>query len=44
MEHEGSLYTLSQHVVPGLGLTYAKVAQNLDCMMRGLELIEPTGA
>jgi hypothetical protein len=43
-EHEGSLYTLSQHVVPSLGLTYAKVAQNLDRMMRGLELIEPTGA
>jgi hypothetical protein len=43
-EHEGSLYAISQHVVPDLGLTYAKVAANLDRMIRGLELIEPTGA
>ena len=43
-EHEGSLYTISQHVVPDLGLTYGKVAANLNRMMRGLELIEPTSA
>jgi hypothetical protein len=43
-EHDGSLYTISQHVVPDLGLTYGKVAANLNRMMRGLELIEPTSA
>jgi hypothetical protein len=43
-EHEGSLYTISQHIVPDLGLTFGKVAANLDRMMRGLELIEPTSA
>jgi hypothetical protein len=43
-EHEGSLYTISQHIVPDLGLSYGKVAANLDRMMHGLELIEPTGA
>jgi hypothetical protein len=42
-EHNGSLYTVSQHVVPKLGLTYGKVGENLDRIMRGLELIEPTG-
>jgi hypothetical protein len=41
-EHEGSLYTVSQHIVPGLGLTYAKIAANLDRIARGLELVEPT--
>jgi hypothetical protein len=43
-EHEGSLYTVSQHIVPDLGLTYGKIAANLDRIVRGLELIEPTGA
>jgi hypothetical protein len=43
-EHNGSLYTISQHIVPDLGLTYGKVAANLDRMMRALELIEPTSA
>jgi hypothetical protein len=43
-EHEGSLYTVSQHIVPDLGLTYGKVAANLDRMMRGLALIEPADA
>jgi hypothetical protein len=43
-EHEGSLYTVSQHIVPDLGLTYGKVAANLDRMMRGLDLVEPTSA
>jgi hypothetical protein len=42
--HEGSLYTVSEHIVPGLGLTYGKIAANLDRIVRGLELIEPTGA
>ena len=40
--HGGSLYTVSQHVVPELGLTYEKVRQNLDRIMQGLELIEPS--
>jgi hypothetical protein len=40
-EHDGSLYTVSQHIVPKLGLTYAKVSANLERIMRGLELIEP---
>lgn len=43
-EHDGSLYTISQHIVPDLGLTYGKIAANLNRMMRGLELIEPTSA
>ena len=43
-ELEDSLYTVSQHVVPHLGLTYEKVAANLDRIVRGLQLIEPTGA
>jgi hypothetical protein len=43
-ELEGSLYTVSQHVVPHLGLTYEKIAANLDRIVRGLQLIEPTGA
>ena len=43
-EHDGSLYTVSQHIVPQLGLTYGTVAKNLDRIMRGLALVEPTGA
>jgi hypothetical protein len=37
--HDGSLYTLSQHVAPPF--TYAKVVQNLDRMLRGLVLVQP---
>jgi hypothetical protein len=35
----GSLYTLSEHIA--LPLTYAKVVQNLDRMMRALALVRP---
>jgi hypothetical protein len=42
--HEGSLYALSQHVVPDLGLSYSRVVANLDRMLRGLELVEPDSA
>jgi hypothetical protein len=38
---DGSLYTVSQHVVPKLGLTYGKVVANLDRIMRGLVRIAP---
>jgi hypothetical protein len=41
-EREGSLYTVSQHVVPALGLTIARVERNLDRIVRGLALIEPS--
>ena len=37
--HNGSLYTLSEHVAPPL--TYRKVVANLDRMMRSLALVEP---
>jgi hypothetical protein len=37
----GSLYTVSQHVVPKLGLSYGKVVANLDRIMRGLVRITP---
>jgi hypothetical protein len=37
----GSLYTVSQHVVPGLGLPYGQVAANLDRIVRGLVRIDP---
>jgi hypothetical protein len=37
----GTLYTVSQHIVPGLGITYAKVTANLDKMVRGLVRIDP---
>jgi hypothetical protein len=43
-ERDGSLYTVSQHVVPKLGLTYDHVGANLDRIVRGLELIEPTSS
>jgi hypothetical protein len=43
-EQEGSLYTVSQHIVPELELSYGKVAANLDRIMLGLELIEPATA
>jgi hypothetical protein len=38
---DGSLYTVSQHVVPALGLPYGQVAANLDRLVRGLVRIEP---
>jgi hypothetical protein len=38
---DGSLYTVSQHVVPGLGLPYGTVTSNLDRMVRGLVRIDP---
>ena len=41
-EQDGSLYALSEHVAPPL--TYARVVQNLDRMLRGLVLITPQAA
>lgn len=38
---EGSLYSVSQHVVPELGLSYSQVVKNLDRIMAGLVRIEP---
>jgi hypothetical protein len=38
--HDGSLYTLSEHVAPPFG--YQRVLQNLDRMMRNLVLVPPT--
>jgi hypothetical protein len=38
---DGSLYSVSQHVVPGLGLPYGKVTSNLDRLVRGLVRIDP---
>jgi hypothetical protein len=37
--HDGSLYTLSQHVAPPF--TYAKVVQDLNRMLDGLVLVQP---
>jgi hypothetical protein len=37
--HEGSLYALSEHVAPPL--SYRKVVQNLDRMLRTLVLVRP---
>jgi hypothetical protein len=37
--HDGSLYTLSQHVAPPF--TYAKVVQDLNRMLHGLVLVQP---
>jgi len=37
----GSLYSVSQHVVPELGVSYSRVVQNLDRIMAGLVKIEP---
>jgi hypothetical protein len=39
-KHNGSLYTLSQHVAPPL--TFPKVVQSLNRMMRSLVLVEPS--
>ena len=38
--HRGSLYTLSEHIAPPF--TYRQVIANLDRMMRGLVLLQPT--
>jgi hypothetical protein len=38
---DGSLYTVSQHVVPAFGLSYGQVAANLDRIVRGLVRIDP---
>ena len=40
--HEGSLYTVSEHVAEPL--TYKKVVANLNRMLRGLDLVEPHAA
>jgi hypothetical protein len=37
--HNGSLYTLSEHIAPPF--TYRQVVANLDRMMRGLVLLQP---
>ena len=37
--YRGSLYTVSQHVTAPL--TYAKVVQSLNRIMRGLDVIQP---
>ena len=39
--HEGSLYTLSEHIAPPL--TYAQVIRNLKRMLDGLVLVRPVG-
>jgi hypothetical protein len=38
---KGSLYSVSQHVVPELGLSYGQVVKYLDRIMAGLVKIEP---
>jgi hypothetical protein len=37
--HDGSLYSISEHVAPPY--TYAQVVRNLNRMLRGLALVEP---
>ena len=37
----GSRYSVSQHVVPELGLSYSQVVKYLDRIMAGLVKIEP---
>jgi hypothetical protein len=39
-KHEGSLYTVSEHVAPPLN--YRKVRRYLDRILRGLVLVQPT--
>jgi hypothetical protein len=38
---DGSLYSVSQHVVPQFGLPYDQVTANLDRIVRGLVRIDP---
>ena len=40
-KENGSLYSVSQHVVPELGLSYSQVVKYLDRIMAGLVKIEP---
>jgi len=40
-KEDGSLYSISQHVVPELDLSYSAVVKNLDRIMAGLVKIEP---
>jgi hypothetical protein len=40
-KEDGSLYAISQHIVPELGLSYSAVAKSLDRIMAGLVKIEP---
>jgi hypothetical protein len=40
-KEDGSLYSVSQHVVPELGLSYSQVVKYLDRIMAGLVKIEP---
>ncbi len=40
-KEDGSLYSVSQHVVPELGLSYSRVVESLDRIMAGLVKIEP---
>jgi len=40
-KEDGSLYSVSQHVVPELGLSYSHVVDSLDRIMAGLVKIEP---
>lgn len=40
-KEDGSLYSVSQHVVPELGLSYSHVVESLDRIMAGLVKIEP---
>jgi hypothetical protein len=40
-KEDGSLYSVSQHVVPELGLSYSRVIESLDRIMAGLVKIEP---
>ena len=39
--HDGSLYTVSEHVI--LPYTYRQVRRNLDRLLRGLVLVHPSG-
>ncbi len=38
---DGSLYAVSQHVVPQFGISYGQVTENLDRIVRGLVRIDP---
>ena len=38
---DGSLYAVSQHVVPQFGISYDQVTANLDRIVRGLVRIDP---
>lgn len=40
-KEDDSLYSISQHVVPELGLSYSQVVKSLDRIMAGLVKIEP---